>query len=84
MEKRVKFGAARPAVRQELVAELRSEADSLGRDPLVAHAADEIESLERRIDRILDVLVDVKDWSLATGIQPPWLVRLITAAEDEC
>lgn len=84
MEERVRFGAARPAVRKELVAELRSEADRLGRDPLVEHAADEIESLERRIGRILDVLVDVKDWSRATSLQPPWLVRLITAAEDEC
>lgn len=84
MTERVRFGAARPAVRRDLVSELRSEAERLGRDPLVAHAADEIESLERRIERVLDVLEDVKDWSRATGIQPPWLVRLITAAEDEC
>lgn len=84
MAERVRFGAARPAVRRELVSELRSEAERLGRDPLVAHAADEIESLERRIELVLDVLEDVKDWSRETGSQPHWLVRLITAAEDEC
>lgn len=84
MGKRVRLGAARPTVRQELVAELRSEAERLGRDPLVAHAADEIESLERKISRIGGVLVDVLEWSSRTGIQPPWLERLTIAVEDEC
>lgn len=79
MGERVRFGSARPAIRRELVAVLRK-----GGNMLHEHAADEIESLERRIELVLDVLEDVKDWSRETGSQPHWLVRLITAAEDEC
>lgn len=86
MGKRVRFGAARPAVRRALVAELRSEAERLGRDPLVSHAADEIESLERKISRIGGVLVDVLAWADAQDpeLAPDWVEKLAAAVEDEC
>ncbi len=86
MGERVRFGVARPAVRRALVAELRSEAVRLGRDPLVAHAADEIESLERKISRIGGVLVEVLEWAAAQdpALRPDWVEKLTAAVEDEC
>lgn len=87
MSERVRFGSARPGVRRELVALLcrlvaDGEAGRLCR--VCEHAADEMESLERKISRIGGVLVDVLEWSGQTGIQPPWLDALTAAVEDEC
>ena len=81
MAKRVRFGAARPAVRRELVAVLRK-----GGDLLQEHAADEIESLERKISRIGGVLVEVLEWADAQDpeLRPDWVDELTAAAEDEC
>ena len=84
MSERVRVGSARPGVRRAIVAELRSEASRIGGDILLANAADEIESLERKISRIGGVLVDVLEWADRTGIQPPWLDALTAAVEDEC
>lgn len=86
MVERVRFGSARPAVRRALVAELRSEAERLGRDPLVAHAADEIESLERKISRIGGVLVEVMGWAQAQDedLVPDWVEKLSAAVKEEC
>ena len=85
MGERVRFGSARPAVRRELVSVLR------GGSPLAVaaageHAADEIESLERKISRIGGVLVDVLEWADAQDpeLRPDWVDKLTAAVEDEC
>lgn len=83
---RVRVGSARPAVRRAIVAELRSEASRIGGDILLANAAAEIESLERKISRIGGVLVDVLEWADAQDpeLRPDWVEKLTAAVEDEC
>lgn len=87
MGKRVRVGSARPGVRRELVALLRSLVSG---DPLdcrlTEHAADEIESLERKISLIGGVLVDVLEWADAQDpeLRPDWVDALTAAVEDEC
>lgn len=80
MGERVRFGSARPGIRRELVATLR-----LGGDRLEEHAADEIESLERKISRIGGVLVDVLEWADAQDpeLRPEWVDDLTLAVEEE-
>lgn len=87
MGERVRFGAARPAVRRELVAVLRRLASGEPVDHrLTEHAADEIESLERKISRIGGVLVEVLEWADAQDLElrPDWVEKLTAAVEDEC
>lgn len=80
MGERVRFGSARPAIRRELVAVLRK-----GGNMLHEHAADEIESLERKISRIGGVLVEVLAWAHAQDeeLLPGWVEKLTAAVEDE-
>ena len=81
MGERVRVGSARPGVRRELVAVLRKSGD-----PLQEHAADEIESLERKISRIGGVLVDVLEWaeSQDEDLAPAWVEQLSAAVTGEC
>ena len=89
MGERVRFGSARPGVRRELVSVLRSvgTGGAAGRlCDICEHAADEIESLERKISRIGGVLVDVLEWADAQDpeLRPDWVEKLTAAVEDEC
>lgn len=83
MSERVRFGSARPGVRRSIVKALRESTDFVQ-----CGAADEIESLERRISRIGGVLVEVLEW--ADTLYPPgearpdWVEKLTIAVEDEC
>lgn len=87
MAERVRVGSARPGVRRELVAVLRSLASGEPLDcRLTEHAADEIESLERKISRIGGVLVEVMEWAEAQDedLVPDWVEKLSAAVTDEC
>lgn len=87
MGERVRIGSARPGVRRELVAVLRSLASGEPVDHrLTEHAADEIESLERKISRIGGVLVEVMEWAQAQDedLVPDWVEKLSAAVTEEC
>ena len=86
MGERVRVGSARPGVRRELVSVLRSVGTGGIATQCIRHAADEIESLERKISRIGGVLVDVLEWADAQDpeLRPGWVEKLTAAVEDEC
>lgn len=81
MSERVRFGSARPGVRRSIVKALRESTDFVQ-----CQAADEIESLERKISRIGGVLVEVLAWAHAQDeeLLPDWVEKLTAAVEDEC
>lgn len=85
MGERVRFGAARPAVRREIVKALRCDYETR-QDILSDQAACEIESLERKISRIGGVLTEVLAWAHAQDeeLLPGWVEKLTAAVEDEC
>lgn len=80
MSERVRLGSARPGVRRSIVKALRESTDFVQ-----CGAADEIESLERKISRIGGVLVEVLEWADAQDpeLRPDWVEKLTAAVEGE-